>query len=119
MKRIVLCVLLVVVIGLGVIYWSVFIKADRSNGRYLSVCLGKDHKIHARLAESAKFISKSNIERVNNTIILRIWTTTVFNPFVKNGQFEVVIDLQMERFLTIGSKIIDINNLPICAFPPS
>jgi hypothetical protein len=119
MKRIILCILLLVLMALGVTYWSVFIKASSSDAKYLACCLGKDHKIHARLTESAKFISRSNIKRVDNAIILEIWTTSVGNPFVKNGKSEVIIDLKMERFLQIGSNTIDIDKLPICTFPPS
>jgi hypothetical protein len=104
------------IVAVLLIYWSTFIKpVHLVDLNRIMLCMESNKRsVNLQLAESAKYIIGSKVTYEQDTILIEIKTTTIYNVFNKNKEVGFSFDIKDGKFVKIGDKLIDIHSLRTC-----
>jgi hypothetical protein len=104
-KRLIIVLSVLIAIA-AIIFWNICIKSEVVTNRNFISLASIDNQLKVETAESAKYISEIEYTTTMDTVILKIRTTTVFNPFAKKETFRIIPLSDTIRFIKIGDVVL-------------
>jgi hypothetical protein len=104
------------IVAVLLIYWSTFVKpVHLADPNRIILCMERNKgSVNVQLAESAKYIIGSKVTYEQDTILIEIKTTTIYNVFNKKKEVGFSFDIKNGKFVKMGDKLIDIRSLRTC-----
>lgn len=104
----------IMLLGSIFLLWFLFIKRDLVSSNHLKMCIDSSHKfVRIELMESAKFIANYSTDLNGDTLLARVYSTTIFNPFV-DRKSSIQIDVSNVEYIVITDSTYFVSSLLNC-----